>query len=132
MGVAGLFFGLPVIMIIVWMLTPLKWFKFNYTIFGRYYRTPAPEYEEPQKFSDWEAVFWQLAQWETFLVYPSGLEFRVLGIGKGFVPLGTIVRLGKSGWGYGVVHSSPEIRNPLFVPKSVFNALTHAVEGNIK
>lgn len=103
-------------------------FPWDYSIFGRYERTPFPSGEPILKYrSSWGKISWFHASipFFTWSVYTSGLCIAIFGVGKVFIPVENIVEL-KSGFirGYKLRHNCPELRNPVTLPnKRVFEAI---------
>lgn len=113
----------------------LSWgaFPWDYSLFGRYERTPlpaeAPLYVKP---ASWGKIGWMNASvpFFTWRVYRTGLGIAVFGIGKVFVPLAHIRTLEEGSFFRSpkLSHDWPELRSPVVMPKPVFAALREAAE----
>lgn len=106
------------------MLDTLVVFRFDYSWFGRYKRTPWPP-EEPilveKTASGSVGVLdpgWTRPGVYVWALYPSGLGIRVPYCGKGFIPLDAIQEVRRPSWGFRatLIHNSPEVRNPISIP----------------
>lgn len=107
------------------MLSTLVFFRFNYSCFGRYKRTPWPA-EEPilvEKTATGSVGVLDAGGWCTpgvyvWALYPSGLGIRVPYFGKGFIPLDAIQEVRRPSWGFRttLIHNSPEVRSRISIP----------------
>lgn len=121
--------GLPLLLMIpitlpaLFLLSNLRAFPFQFSVFGPYERTPLPN-EEPILKQSWLGgrVGWAYGgiAWK---VYTSGIGVSILGAGKAFIPVEHIVGLHPGFWGYILQHNSLELRNPVIIPThEVFEA----------
>ena len=133
-------FLMPVFMVIIVpaIFMVINWgvFPWQYSTFGQYERTSLPQ--GPPIFENggsWGKIALVHASMPffTWSVYPSGLGISILGIGKVFLPIEQITEL-KSGFlGCKLRHTSPELRNPVTLPKKVFEAVLELkTRGNAK
>jgi hypothetical protein len=106
------------------MFLTLGGFRFPYSVFGPYKRTPLPR-EEPVVADKTMRgrvglVWWGLGGTSAFVwaVYSSGLGIRIPWCGKAFIPfeLFRSLRRQRVKSGYRLVHDSPEVRNPVYIP----------------
>ncbi len=103
-------------------------FPIKYSLFGTRKRTLFPE-EAPIKEErhTWGRVgfFYASIPFFRWTVFPSGLGIVAIGIGRAFIPIKEIVTLRTcSSGGYELLHSSPELRNPVILPsKRIFESL---------
>jgi len=104
-------------------------FRFPYSVFGAFGRTPLPAHPPAEKLSVITARIGWLRAGAPFLVwhvYPEGLGFTLFGVGKGFVPRELIRSVTVDWWRVRIEHGSPEVRGPIFVPARVADALDDA------
>jgi hypothetical protein len=115
--------GLPLLMMIpitlpaLFLLSNLRAFPFEFSVFGPCERTPLPK-EEPILKQSWLGgrVGWAYGG-ITWSIYTSGIGVSILGAGKAFVPVEHIAELRPSFLsGYILRHNSPELRNPVTLP----------------
>ena len=107
-----------------WMLSTLVPFRFDYSCFGRYKRTPWPA-QPPilvKKTATGSVGVLDLcsrAGIYVWALYPSGLGIRVPYSGKGFIPLDTIQEVRRPSWGFRatLIHDSPEVRDLVSIPR---------------
>jgi hypothetical protein len=106
------------------MLNTLVVFRFDYSWFGRYKRTPWPP-EEPilvEKTASGSVgvldAGWSRPGVYVWALYPSGLGIRVPSTGKGFIPLDAIEEVRRPSWGFRttLIHNSPEVRSRISIP----------------
>jgi hypothetical protein len=123
----------------VFMILSLFVFPFDYSIFGRFERTPFPD-EEPvlKKTKSWGQIglFRATIPFFNWYVYPSGLGISILGIGKVVIPAESITEFNRKGglgfWGtpYEVLHKCQELHDPIYLPNSeLFEQLQTIVQG---
>lgn len=115
----------------MFMLSNWAVFSWDYSVFGKFERTPLPE-DSPlleQKFS-WGHLgrfSGEIVPFVTWRVYRTGLGISILGAGTVFIPSADLVSLEESGRffpGYKLKHSSQEIPSPITIySKRVFEAL---------
>jgi len=118
-------------------------FPFQYSIFGRYERSSAPEKEKPvfRRDHSWGAVkFLRVTPpFFSWVIFPSGICFKILWIGKAFISFKQIEQLYASrniqfrvpflARTYFVLkHRSREVRSPLFIPQEIFQELNSKME----
>jgi hypothetical protein len=93
-------------------------FKFPFSVFGPFQRTPFPEGEPLLSVSSGgvEGLLSDGAHF-TWHVFPEGIGFNgSSGVGEGFIPVGYIRRTEKRLLGGVTVwHDSPEVRSPLII-----------------
>ncbi|MDD2891224.1 MAG: hypothetical protein PHE49_11405 [bacterium] len=107
------------------MLENLSAFPLNFSIFGRYERTPLPE-EKP--LYRWASSNCRIGRWfngtVSILIYNSGLGISMFGVGKAFIPFENITELKKGFLWKGVlIHSYQEIRSPICLPFKIIRTL---------
>ena len=104
----------------LFMILNLAVFKFPYSIFGPLERSTEPnENVVYESRATWGKIGWfhGTMPFFSYVLYPSGLEIAILGIGKAFLRFDYVEEL-QSGFlrGYKIVHNSPEIRSPIYLP----------------
>ena len=109
----------------VLMILNLGAFPFEYSILGRFERTNFPN-ERPilVRTGSWGEIgsFRATVPFFGWYVYTSGLGISILGFGRVFIPLEYIDALSERGGSfltgrrYELVHSSPEVRGPIYIP----------------
>jgi hypothetical protein len=127
--VAPLLLIIPISLPALFLLSNLRAFPFDYSVFGPYERTPFPNGTPIlQQSSLGGRVGWAYGG-ITWCVYPSGIGVSVFCAGRAFVPVENIIEL-RSGFLSGRVlrHNSPELRNPLVLPSDeLFEAIQDVV-----
>lgn len=117
------------------MLFTLAAFRFDYSCFGRYKRTPWPG-EDPilvEKTPGGQVGLvwgWQASAF-VWMVCPSGLAIRIPFCGKAFIPLDAIqeVRHRKDRFRATLIHKSPEVRSPISIPsKAIVKGIERLLE----
>lgn len=123
------FIMLPAFMLGVYCTLNLLVFPFNYSMLGKYERSPFPKEEPVRKhrgafFSLWSWVnislifhtSWPLYTWS---IYATGVGIEFTLVGKAFIPVENIVQIKRVFPGiYRLRHSSPEVRNPIYFSDS--------------
>jgi hypothetical protein len=106
----------------IYMVFSLLAFRFNYSVFGQFKRTPWPQ-EEPlcraRLTCGRVALMSATVPFFNWYAFPSGLGFTIMGVGRGFVPYDCITEVKKGSFfsaGSKITHSWPEVRSPLVMP----------------
>jgi hypothetical protein len=109
----------PLFLPALFMAMSLAVFPFRFSIFGAYERTPLPA-ERPtyRRSLSHGGVWWFRASvpFVTWTVFPSGLGISILGIGTAFLPAEQITELKQGLFSRVLRHTSPELRNPVYMP----------------
>ena len=113
----------PVMMVlllpVVFMLFSVCVFTFNFSIFGKYMRTPWPEERPIAEHSHSSGrVKWVggTIPFFTWVLFPSGLGFSIMFVGRGFIPLRCMSRIDKGAFACTLTHESEEVRSPVSFP----------------
>lgn len=120
-------FLFPVLIPAIFMLFSIFVFPWKYSLFGEFERTKFPE-ETPILHNPCSygkiAFFHGTIPFFSWTVFPSGLGISILGVGKVFIPARNIQKL-ESGFflSYVLTHNCPEVYNPIYVSKGVYDAL---------
>ena len=111
---------------------------FKYSVFGPYERTPFPQEEPLLKQRGAGGVGWflynPLNPIFNWYIFNSGLGVSILGLGKVFIPAEQIVSMQQDFlYNYKLIHKSPEVRNPIGLPITIFEAVQNLVkrQGNL-
>ena len=105
------------------MVETVAAFRFEYSCFGRYKRTPWPT-EKPVLVVKtvhggvgFAGGYITASVW-MWSLFPSGLGIRIPYCGRAFVPIDAIqeVRRPSGGFRATLIHNSPELRNPVSIP----------------
>ena len=116
------------------MLFNLGAFTYDYSVLGRYKRTPLPDeapiLKQRGRFGR-VGYLWMTSPLITWILYPSGLGIIMFGVGKAFIPIKNIVEVKVDKtfpypfWPpYEVLHNSPELNNPIILPnRKLFDTL---------
>lgn len=127
-------FSLPGVVLAAGSLYTLFWLPFNYSLLGKYARTPFPKNETPIGRYDVRArigeMLWPRSRC-TLTVYPSGLGVSLI-LGDVFIPKDRILYVKYTALGFYLLeHSSPEIRSPIvFRSMDVYQALEDINKGS--
>jgi hypothetical protein len=109
---------LPEFVLVLALCSPFV-FRFRYSLFGRYRRTPWPAetpLAEHRRSGGGIGSFRGTVPFFTWVLFPSGLGFSVLFVGRAFIPLDAMIRVDKARGGWRVFHESNEVRSPAFCP----------------
>ena len=115
----------PVVVPALFMCFNLAAFPFRYSVFGPLVRSKAPDINPLKSFQgSWGRIGWCHASvpFVKYAIYSEGLAISIRGVGAAFLPM-TLIESCESGFlrGNRLGHRSPEIRNPISVPRGVFN-----------
>jgi hypothetical protein len=105
------------------MLATLVDFRFNYSCFGRYKRTPWPT-GKPILVTKTVRGAVGILGWSrggslwVWSLFPSGLGIRIPWSGRAFIALDAIQEVLRPSGGFRatLIHCSPELRNPISIP----------------
>ena len=126
----GLMVGPPT----VFMLLNLAAFPFDYSVFGRYRRTPPPE-DEPLAEEDCGAQVGSFRGWCVASLYTTGLGLRLPPYGPAFLPFAHIVAVERGWFRTTLHHTWPEIRTPISLPRGLYErfqaTLSHYSYANV-
>ena len=139
----GFFVLFPFFGVAVFMVMSAFVFPFEYSILGDLERTPFPNEQPILKIGKtWGQIgyFRGTIPFFSWYVYPSGLGISILGIGKVFIPTECIKSLNEDGGSffstsrYQIVHTSPEVNGPIYLPdKELFDILSTTVgKGGVR
>lgn len=124
----------PLIFPAIFMIFSAGAFRFQYSAFGPRVRTPLPSQQPLESASSGGIVGWANAStpFITWMVYPAGVGFRFIGIGKGFVPFSNVTKFRRGIFGGCVVyHNNQEIRSPLRIPSWKIRRALEAAMGGV-
>jgi hypothetical protein len=116
-----MFYFLPLLLPAIFLIFSATVFKFPYSAFGKLKRTQPSQnlIDSDLSFTGEIGGFQARGPFISWSLYPDGIGFSVIGVGKGFVPFSVVdsIKQGKFS-GCTVVHSSPEVRSPLVIQSS--------------
>jgi hypothetical protein len=118
-----MFYFLPLLLPAIFLIFSTTVFKFPYSAFGKLKRTQASMdvVDSDLSFTGEIGGFQTRGPFIIWSLYPDGIGFSVIGVGKGFVPFSVVNYIEQRRFGgCTVVHSSPEVRSPLVIQPARF------------
>jgi hypothetical protein len=102
----------------------MRIFPFQYSYFGTKKRSIPPQKEYRNIIISWAHFGKIRAQLVSWYFYDTGVDIKIWGIGKVFLPYNSIISIvsidkGILGNYYKITHTSKEIRNPICCPHEV-------------
>ena len=117
---------LPVLVPALFLSFSLGAFRFPFSAFGRYVRTPLPTSQPlviDRRSSGIVGHMSATVPFVSWFLFAEGIGFSVLGVGDGFIPLHLIRRTAdRTFYGFTVWHDSPEVRSPVVLPSKRLRA----------